>query len=311
MMRNKKHIALISAALALLLVLSAGRESIALAAQAASDTLLTTTPSGTLTKTNQKATIDYSNTSDGYVMVKFTASTSYRVKVLVMGPNTSTDSTRYQYDLPVGQWVTFPLSDGSGKYTVKVMEQKSNGKYGVALDASFNVALTDEFAPYIRPNQDVNYSDTVSPNTLAKAKELCDGVTDPLVKVSKVYEYVVKNLTYDKAKAENVKSGYLPVLDDVLAAKKGICFDYAALMSGMLRSQGVPCKLVTGYVSTGGYHAWISVWTEKDGWIDNAIYFDGTTWHRMDPTFASSGGGSDDIVKYIGNGSNYTIKNSY
>ena len=25
--------------------------------------------------------------------------------------------------------------------------------------------------------------------------------------------------------------------------KKGICFDYAALMTGMLRSQGIPCKL--------------------------------------------------------------------
>ena len=50
----------------------------------------------------------------------------------------------------------------------------------------------------------------------------------------------------------------------------------------MLRSLGVPCKLVVGYAgaSKPAYHAWISVWTEKTGWIDNAIYFDSTGWHQ-------------------------------
>jgi len=31
----------------------------------------------------------------------------------------------------------------------------------------------------------------------------------------------------------------------------------------------------------------------------------------MDPTFASSGGGSSDIIDYIGDGSNYTPKYFY
>ena len=68
-----------------------------------------------------------------------------------------------------------------------------------------------------------------------------------------IYNYVVNNFTYDKQQAATVKSGYLPVLDNVLAAKKGICFDYAGLMTGMLRSLGVPCKLVVGYAGTA-YH---------------------------------------------------------
>ena len=105
-------------------------------------------------------------------------------------------------------------------------------------------------------------------------------------------------------------SGYLPVLDDVLAEKKGICFDYAALMAGMLRSQGVPCKLVVGYAGSA-YHAWISVWTEGEGWVDGVIYFNGTTWHRMDPTFASSSNRSNDIMDFIGDDSNYSTKYIY
>ena len=341
-MRDQQHIRVAAAALALLLAVPAGcgqkgpesepdlafedvyvdaspidaeemdiaDEAVALAGLPALDLSLSPTPSGTLAKANQKATIDYSNTKDGYVMVNFTAATATRVKVLIMGPNTSTKDTRYQYDLPVQQWVTFPLSDGNGNYTVKVMEQKANGKYGAALDVSFAVTLTDEFAPFIRPNQYVNYSDSVSPNTVAKARELTQGLSDPLDKVKKVYEFVVNNLTYDDAKAASVQSGYLPALDSVLAAKKGICFDYAALMSGMLRSQGVPCKLVVGYAGTQ-YHAWINVWTDKDGWVDAAIYFDGTTWHRMDPTFASNGKGRADIIQYIGDGKNYNAKFVY
>ena len=128
--------------------------------------------------------------------------------------------------------------------------------------------------------------------------------------MEKIYDYVVNTLTYDAKKAASVQSGYLPVLDDVLAAKTGICFDYASLMVGMLRSQGVPCKLVVGYAGTA-YHAWINVWTEETGWIDGVIFFNGSEWQRMDPTFASSGKGSEAIMKYIGDGSHYTTKYLY
>ena len=86
-------------------------------------------------------------------------------------------------------------------------------------------------------------------------------------------------------------------------------------MTGMLRSLGVPCKLVTGYVPVGSgataYHAWISVWSKETGWVDSAIYFDGTNWQRMDPTFASSSNSSASIMKYIGDGSNYSVKYTY
>ena len=147
-------------------------------------------------------------------------------------------------------------------------------------------------------------------NTVKKAGELTASVTEPLDKVEKIYDYVVNTLTYDAKKAASVQSGYLPVLDDVLAAKTGICFDYASLMVGMLRSQGVPCKLVVGYAGTA-YHAWINVWTEETGWIDGVIFFNGSEWQRMDPTFASSGKGSEAIMKYIGDGSHYTTKYLY
>ena len=39
--------------------------------------------------------------------------------------------------------------------------------------------------------------------------------------------------------------------------------------------------------------------------------FDGHDWKLMDPTFASSGKQSREIMQYIGNGSNYKAKYSY
>ena len=266
--------------------------------------LLLPQASGTKVQSNQKAVIDYSNTADGYVMVKYTASTAQKLKVLVKGPTTT-----YTYNLAAdGAWDTYPLSDGSGSYTVGVYENVSGTKYAAVLSQSVTVTLKDEFAPFIRPNQYVDYEN--APNTVAKAAELTAGKKDTLAKVQAVYKYVVKNITYDKQLAASVQSGYLPVLDTVLAKKTGICFDYAALMAGMLRSQGIPCKLVVGYAGTA-YHAWISVWTAENGWVEGIIYFDGSTWQRMDPTFASSGKQSDAIMKYISDGKNYTAKYLY
>jgi len=280
-------------------------EAVALAEApvAALPDILEAEATGELVKKNGEAMIDYSNTADGYVMVQYTAKTSQRLKVQVKGPRTT-----YTYNLAAGSWEVFPLSDGSGKYQVTVYKNVSGKSYAAVLSLSHPVELADEFAPFIRPNQYVNY--TAESDVVAKAAELTAEIEDPLEKVTAVYDFVVGTLSYDKERAATVKSGYLPVLDDVLAEEKGICFDYAALMTAMLRSQNVPCKLVVGYAGTA-YHAWINVWTEESGWVNGAIFFDGHAWHRMDPTFASSGKESASIMKYIGDGSNYTAKYLY
>ena len=259
------------------------------ASPAAVPTTLTAEASGAKEKKNDRAVIDYSNTADGYVMVQFKADTEKRLKAQVTGP-----ATTYTYDLTAKEWEVFPLSDGNGAYQVTVFENVADNKYTMELSASFRVELKDEFGPYLYPNQYVDY--TAAPNTLIKAAELVKDKTNTLEKVTAVYDYAVKHLTYDYEKARTVTSGYLPQLDSVLAAGKGICFDYASLMAGMLRSQGIPCKLVVGYAS-GAYHAWINVWTEESGWVDGVIYFDGVSWKRMDPTFASAD--SNYTAKYL------------
>jgi len=263
------------------------------------------TPSGTSTKKNAKAEIDYSNTKDGYVMARFLQSTSKQLRVIVKGPS----ETQYTYTLKSnGDFEVYPLSDGNGSYTVTVFEQIEGTKYSTANSATFSVALNDEFAPFLRPNQYVNYkSDS---KTVAKAAELIKNANDLNGKISAIYNFVINNFTYDRELAANVKSGYLPDLDSVLAKGKGICFDYAAVMTAMLRSQGIPTKLVVGYAGQA-YHAWINVYSDETGWINSAIFFDGKDWKLMDPTFASTANQSATVMSYIGDGKNYTTKYLY
>ena len=273
-------------------------------ADAPKSSMLLPQASGTKVQSNAKAAIDYSNIADGYVMVKYTAATSQKLKVIVKGPKTT-----YTYNLAADKvWDTYPLSDGSGAYTIGVYENVSGTKYAGVLSQSISVTRKDEFAPFVRPNQYVDYEN--APKTVAKAAELVSGRTKELDKVQAVYDFVIKNIKYDKQLAATVKSGYLPVLDTVLEKKTGICFDYAALMAGMLRSQGIPCKLVVGYAGQI-YHAWISVYTKENGWVEGVVYFDGNSWQCMDPTFASTGNQSSTVMQYIGDGRNYTVKYLY
>lgn len=279
-------------------------EAVALAeSPAAIPKAVSAVAAGRLTKSNAHAVIDYSNTADGYVMVRYTAATTQRLKAQVKGPTTT-----YTYNLTAGLWAAFPLSDGNGRYQVSVYRNVEGSKYAAVLSKTLEVSLTDEFAPFLHSNQFVDYD--AAPKTVAVARTLMQSAATELEKVAKVYDYVIGNITYDRQLAKTVKSGYVPVLDAVLEKKSGICFDYAALMTGMLRSQGVPCKLVVGYAGSA-YHAWISVWTRETGWINGAVYFDGVNWQRMDPTFASSGRNDASILKFIGDGKNYTAKYFY
>jgi hypothetical protein len=142
-----------------------------------------------------------------------------------------------------------------------------------------------------------------------KGKYLAYECNTDLEVVSEIFNFIIKNVIYDHDEAETVQSGYLPDVDEVLATQKGICLDYAALMTTMLRSQRIPTRMEIGYAGTA-YHAWLSTYIEDVGWVNGMIEFDGNEWSLMDPTFASNT--KDESLKdFIGDGSNYSVKYIY
>lgn len=254
--------------------------------------------SGTVVYAGGDATIDASHIEDGYVMVKYSGNAS-KIKVQILTPGRT-----YNYDLNTnGRYEVFPLQAGNGDYKVRVMRNITGSSYSELYSVTLHVSLSSSFAPFLYSNQYIAYS--ASSAAIKKSFDLCVGASGDLAKIEAVYTYVTAHIKYDTDKAKTVTSGYLPDVDDTLRTNKGICFDYAALVTAMLRAQGIPTKLVIGTVAPGDLsHAWNLIYTKEKGWIAVKIYFSGGTWKLMDATFGASMG--QGIEDYIGNGSQYT-----
>lgn len=265
--------------------------------------VLTPSADGVTVYQNDFASIDASNTSQGYVMVKYNG-TNEKVKLRITCP----DQSCYTYLISDrGAYDTFPLTAGNGSYALQVLENVAGDTYTVSLAQSINVNIEDEFLPFLYPNQYVNFH--TDSKAVSKGSDLAKDTYSDLDVVQNIYNYVIKNISYDTEKAQNVSYGYVPDIDDTLSSKKGLCFDYAALMTSMLRSQNIPTKLEVGY-SGDAYHAWISTYIDDKGWVDDIIQFNGNTWQIMDPTLAATND-SAAVKKYVGDGSHYVVKYTY
>ncbi|HZH98725.1 MAG TPA: transglutaminase-like domain-containing protein [Fimbriimonadaceae bacterium] len=83
-----------------------------------------------------------------------------------------------------------------------------------------------------------------------------------------VAQYVFKTMK------PNAGIGVLRDAHEVLDSKEGVCRDYAVLTATLLRSAGVPSRVVSGLVHQDGafyYHAWVEVWN-------------GSNWAGVDST---------------------------
>jgi transglutaminase-like putative cysteine protease len=86
--------------------------------------------------------------------------------------------------------------------------------------------------------------------------------------------------------------------EEALAAKRGVCQDYAQVMIACFRSLGLPAKYVSGYLLTNpppgqprligadASHAWVAVYCPKNGWLE------------FDPTNNCLAGESHVVVAY-------------
>jgi len=260
-----------------------------------------TVASGKTVYQNDYALIDASNAHEGYVMVKLKEAMDGNFKVLVDAVDIS---VRYTFSLANdGSYEVIPLTEGSGNYKVIVLKQTSANKGSTVLKEEFYVNISDEFSVFLTPTQYCMYDK--NSECIKLASTLTAGMNE-LQKIEAIYEYVTENIDYVST-AENAANGYTPYPDRTLKSKSGICFDYASLMTAMLRSQRLPTKVVVGYAGDI-YHAWISVYVKGSGWIDGIISFNGNKWNRMDPTFAASAKNEADyreLINYISNNSNY------
>ena len=242
-----------------------------------------------------------SHLSEGYVAVLATSSVRLKFQV-------SSNGVDYYYDLPSdGTPISCPLTAGSGSYTFTAWENTTGQRYA-ELDSitDVEVSLADEFQPFIRPSIYCDYD--ASSKSTKLANDLTADAQNEGDVLRSIYDWIVDDIAYNEGKAAQLAdaTGYLPSPDATIDEGSGICFDYASLAAAMLRSQGIPCKIITGYVSPDDiYHAWNMVYIDGT-WVDARIDVKQNTWTRIDTTFAAGSGSA-----YVGDGTTYTEQFTY
>ena len=110
------------------------------------------------------------------------------------------------------------------------------------------------------------------------AAELMEHSTTTEEQAMAVYRYIARYFRYDYGLYHAVLAKeithYTPDPLRTLNARKGICYDLAALYAALLHSQGISVKVVKGYFDSV-YHAWNSVYdAENDRWVSLDVTMD-------------------------------------
>jgi len=121
-------------------------------------------------------------------------------------------------------------------------------------------------------------ADSTTARTIELADRLAAGTTSTYELVQAMEAWIATNVQYQLDAP--VPADGVDAVDDLLfGSQRGFCEQIASALAIMLRSQGVPARLATGYVPgtrdrvTGVWevrasdaHAWVEVWFPETGW---------------------------------------------
>lgn len=248
--------------------------------------------------------LDFAKASDGIFAVSYDDGTARKVKIGVQYESGKMAYSNYT----MGDNTNFALDNGSGTYKVTLNVHVSGTSYKVVesktVKVTMGAAASSTNSKYLKSVSEISFKsdDSVS----RKAAELTKGLKSDSEKIVAIYNYLVKNFSYDYDFANKVISGQIkthtPSPKNTLSSKKGVCYDLSSLMAAMLRSQGIPTKLVKGYsTQVNGYHAWNSVYDESTD-----------SWYTIDITVSIclKTGTVKSLSKATQKSSNYTAKTS-
>lgn len=237
---------------------------------------------------NELAVIRVSDADPGAMTVRWRGSGDPDVRVQVRLNGDGGVLYTYELDDPEGTRVTF--TQGDGTYQVLVLQHVQGIRFRVACRTEIKIKDAGNGA-FTGPTAMIRYKPD---SALArKAAEVCKDGGSHTDDIGVIYKYVTEHMSYDDGKAKVIASGEwtggaVPDPDAAYASGNGVCYDIAGLLAAMLRSRGVPCKLVYGHVD-GTYHAWCMAMPDQDG-TAGGMPLKAGEWSLLDPTLGLSGG---------------------
>ncbi|MCI0395398.1 MAG: DUF3488 and transglutaminase-like domain-containing protein [Chloroflexi bacterium] len=183
-------------------------------------------------------------------------------------------------------------SDAAGKALVNGIQSrfimKQGERYRVVsrlsiVDASSLRQAPTDYPDWVQETY-LQMPDTLTPETLALAQELTAGYDNPFDKAIAVRDYLRANIAYnDQISAP--PDGVEPIHYILFERKEAYCNYYASAMVMMLRSQGIPARIVAGYAQgewDEDSHSYRVRSSNAHTWVE--AYFPGYGWIQFEPT---------------------------
>ncbi len=135
-------------------------------------------------------------------------------------------------------------------------------------------AMYQQFTnPHYEYSQGVN---TDAPQVTAVVRQVTGRLTNPVARARALFAWEVGHIRYSHAL--KASGGAVATLKH----GRGICSDFAELYAALLRTDGIPARLVGGYVvNNGGNHGGFHEWDE--------FFIPGVGWVVADPTWGRFG----------------------
>ncbi len=116
---------------------------------------------------------------------------------------------------------------------------------------------------------------TLDPRVRELAARVAGGEDDPLATGRRLERWLTRNLEYTLELPGDVDD---PLVDFLFARKAGHCEHFATALAVMLRTRGIPARLVGGFfggerigeryvLRAGDAHAWVEAWVDGQGWV--------------------------------------------
>ena len=172
-----------------------------------------------------------------------------------------------------------PLTLGPGEYEIIIFNDKTEtGCYRGTVVGTYN--LENEPNPekiFNMPNMEIDYDkERIAVTSISKS--IGSESLSAQETVLRAYKYVIENISYDYLAEEEIKHGNgfrKRGIDSAFLNGRGICTDYAQILTAVLRDNGVPARVAVGTVSyMNTYHAWVQVYIKNE-------------WVNLDPSAAS------------------------
>jgi transglutaminase-like putative cysteine protease len=221
----------------------------------------------------------------------YSAPISESVMEVRMQPRSEWNQRCLRFDLmPSPKAKTFSYRDHLGNVVHHFDMPSRHSQLRVTADSVVEVSTAAELPEAIaeeswddldKLSQDGTYWDWLVPSDFARPTNLLQSLAgelgfkrraDPLSLLRELNNAIHLNFEYEQ-QSTRVDSP----IDEALAARKGVCQDFAHIMIALVRGVGIPCRYVSGYLyhreedsdrsPADATHAWLEAMVPGVGWV--------------------------------------------